>query len=66
MQKSIFPSNSLLQTIFYTYIEPKNTLLDIEFQKDYSVTLLEKNDIVSVKKGMRLLFDGVVVKGSIK
>lgn len=61
MQEKIFPAEQLLKTTHYNYLEPKNAKLVAEFECEYEVSLLEKNDIVRLKKGVKLLFDGVIL-----
>jgi cation transport ATPase len=66
MQEKIFPAEQLLKTTHYTYFEPKNAKFVAEWERDYEVSLIEKNDIVRLKKGVKLLFDGVIINGEIK
>lgn len=66
MQQKIFPTDQLLKTTHYTYIEPKNQHYDSEFEALYEVSLLEKNDLIRLSKDMKLLCDGVVLKGEVK
>jgi hypothetical protein len=66
MQEKIFPTDQLLKTTHYTYLEPKNQKFDIDSQKVYEVSLLEKGDLIKLTGGMKLLVDGVILKGEIK
>ena len=47
-------------------MEPKNAKYVVETEKDYEVSLLERGDLVRLKPGDKLLFDGVVVQGEVK
>ena len=75
MQKKIFPSDLLLKTTQYTYLEPKNKNFLIDFEKLYEVifrifinkfSLLEKGDLIKLEQGQKLLCDGVILNGEVK
>lgn len=38
----------------------------IDSQKEYEVSLLERGDLIKLAGGMKLLCDGVILKGEVK
>ncbi|CAD8196301.1 unnamed protein product [Paramecium octaurelia] len=65
MQNQIFPQDQLLKTPTVMKVQVKNQDYDINFQESCDISLLEKGDLIVLEKGMKLLLDGVIVKGSV-
>ncbi|CAD8173001.1 unnamed protein product [Paramecium pentaurelia] len=65
MQNQIFPQEQLLKTPIVTRVQVKNQDYDIDTQHLCEVSLLEKGDLIILQKNMKLLVDGVIVKGSV-
>jgi hypothetical protein len=47
-------------------VELKNRNLVIKDKRPYDITLLERNDVINLKDGSRLLVDVTVLSGEIK
>jgi P-type Cu+ transporter len=61
MTEDIFPEDSIEGNSHMNYIEPKNRRFLIEREKEYEISLFDKEDIVRIKAPMKLLVDGIVV-----
>lgn len=48
------------------FVELRNRNLVIKDRRPYDITILEKNDIISLKDGSRLLVDVMVLSGEIR
>ncbi|CAD8121000.1 unnamed protein product [Paramecium sonneborni] len=65
MQNQIFPQDQLLKTPNVLKVQVKNQDYDINVQENCDISLLEKGDLIILEKGMKLLLDGVIVKGTV-
>lgn len=65
LTEAIFPESTLFENMKVNYVEIKNRQLVILNEKDYDVSLIEKNDILRANPG-RSLVDSIVISGSMK
>lgn len=61
MTAQIFPERQLLQNLNLKLLVPKNRNFVIEAERDLDIILIDKDDLIRVSPGMRLLLDGIVV-----
>lgn len=64
LTEQIFPESTLFENMKVNYVEIKNRNLVLLKEKDYDVSLIEKNDVLRVKPG-RMLVDGILISGEV-
>lgn len=65
MTEQIFPESALFQNMRVHYVDIKNRLLKIDQEKEYDVSLIEKNDVLRIMPGICLV-DSILISGSVK
>jgi hypothetical protein len=65
MTEQIFPESKLFLNMRVNYVEIKNRQLKIDQEKQYDVSLIEKNDVLRIMPGICLV-DSILISGSVK